>query len=310
MDKVFGVALPLFALILCGYLARKKNLLNEISTAGLVNVVYYFLLPAFLFMKTLGSTLHHGVDWRLFGSFYGAGALIFVIAVVTGRWFYRHQGTALLLRGLAATFSNTGYMGVPLLILAFGDAAIAPAVTIVVFDSIFVLTGGSVLMELARGQGVYWTHALGSVLRSVPRNPLIMSVPVALAFLLLGIGLPPPAKVFADLLSNAAIATALIALGATLAIPAEGVRRSDVWQVIALKLVAHPLAVYALARYAFDLDQLNLKVAVIMACLPVAANIYILASRYGAYARESSRIMLLSTAASVFVTSAALLILA
>jgi len=310
MDKVFGVALPLFALILCGYLARKKNLLNETSTAGLVNVVYYFLLPAFLFMKTLGSTLHHGVDWRLFGSFYGAGALIFGIAVLTGRLLYRHQGTALLIRALAATFSNTGYMGVPLLILAFGDAAIAPAVTIVVCDSFFVLTGGSILMEIARGQGVHWTQALGTVLRGIPRNPLIMSVPVALAFLLLGIALPSPVKVFADLLSNAAIAAALIALGATLAVPAEGVRRGDVWEVIALKLLVHPVAVYVLARYVFDLDPLYLKVAVIMASLPVAVNIYILASRYGAYERESSRIMFLSTAASVFVTSAVLLILA
>jgi hypothetical protein len=150
MDKVIGVALPLFALILCGYLARRKQLLNEISTTGLVNVVYYFLLPAFLFTKTLGSTLQHGVDWRLFGSFYGAGALIFGAAAVTGRLLYRHRGNALLVRSLAATFSNTGYMGVPLLILAFGDAAIAPAVTIVVFDSIFVLTGGSILMEIAR----------------------------------------------------------------------------------------------------------------------------------------------------------------
>ncbi|MGE5241453.1 MAG: AEC family transporter [Bacteroidota bacterium] len=310
MDQVFGVVLPLFALILCGYLARKKNLLNETSTAGLVNVVYYFLLPAFLFMKTLGSTLQHGVDWRLCGSYYGAAALIFGIAVLTGRWLYRHQGTALLIRGLAATFSNTGYMGVPLLILAFGDAAIAPAVTIVVFDSILVLTGGSILMEIARGQGVHWTHALGSALRGIPTNPLIMSVPVALAFLLLGIALPPPVKVFADLLSSAAIAAALIALGATLAVPAAGVRRSDVWEVIVLKLLAHPVAVYVLARYVFGLGELDLKVAVIMASLPVAVNIYILASRYGAYARESSRIMFLSTAASVFVTSAALLILA
>lgn len=310
MDKVLGVALPLFALILCGYLARKKNLLDEISTTGLVNVVYYFLLPAFLFTKTLGSTLHRGVDWRLFGSFYGAGALIFGIALLTGRLLYRHHGTALLVRGLAATFSNTGYMGVPLLILAFGDAAIAPAVTIVVFDSIFVLTGGSILMEIARGQGGHWTHALVTVLRDVPKNPLIMSVPVALAFLLLGIGLPPPVKVFADLLGNAAIAAALIALGATLAVPATDVRRGDVWEIIALKLVAHPVAVYILARYVFDLGPLDLKVAVLMASLPVAVNIYILASRYGAYARESSRIMLLSTVASVFVTSAALLILA
>jgi len=310
MDKVFGVALPLFALILCGYLARKKNLLNEISTSGLVNVVYYFLLPAFLFMKTLSSTLHHGVDWQLLGSFYGAGALVFAIAVVTGRLIYRHQGTTLLIRGLAATFSNTGYMGVPLLILAFGQVAIAPAVTIVVFDSFFVLTGGSILMEIARGQGVHWTQALGSVLRGIPRNPLIMSVPVALAFLLLGISLPSPLKVFADLLSNAAIAAALIALGATLAVPAEGARRSDVWEVIVLKLLVHPVAVYVLARYLFDLGPADLKVAVIMASLPVAVNIYILASRYGAYARESSRIMFLSTAASVFVTSVALLLLA
>jgi malonate transporter len=115
-----------------------------------------------------------------------------------------------------------------------------------------------------------------------------MSVPVALAFLLLGISPPPPMKVFIDLLGNAAIAAALIALGATLAVPAADVRRGDVREVIALKLVAHPVAVYILARYVFDLDQLDLKVAVIMAGLPVAVNIYILASRY-APMRASSR---------------------
>lgn len=310
MDQVLGVALPLFAIILCGYIARKKNLLNEVSTTGLVNLVYYFLLPAFLFIKTMGSTLHQGVDWRLLGSFYGAGAIVFIVALVSGRLLYRLNPVSLALRGLAAMSSNTGYMGIPLVILAFGNAAVAPAVAIVVIDNILVLMGGSIVMEITKGKHAHWSQALARVLRSIVGNPIIMSVPLALALLLAGISLPQPLRAFGDLLSNAAIACALFALGATLAIRHVKVHQSDVWQVIALKLLLHPLIVFLLARYVFALEPLYIKIAVTMATLPVAVNIYILASRYKTYVRESSRIMFLSTLASVFITSAVLWILA
>ncbi|MBI3547251.1 MAG: AEC family transporter, partial [Gammaproteobacteria bacterium] len=283
MDQVIGVALPLFAIILCGYIARKKQLLNEVSTTGLVNLVYYFLLPAFLFIKTMSSTLHQGLDWRLLGSFYGAGAIIFIIALVSGRMLYRHSRVSLAIRGLAAISSNTGYMGMPLVILAFGSAAIAPAVAIVVFDNILVLIGGSLLMEITQGKQAHWKQALMQVLHGIPRNPIIMSVPLALVLLIANISLPQPLRAFGELLSNAAIACALFALGATLAIRTTKVRHADVWQVIALKLLLHPLIVFLLARYVFALEPLNIKIAVTMATLPVAVNIYILASRYRAY---------------------------
>jgi predicted permease len=65
------------------------------------------------------------------------------------------------------------------------------------------------------------------------------------------------------------------------------------------KLIAHPLIVWALATYVFDVPPLWAKVAIICAATPVGVNVYLFGERYGAGQAESAAAILISTVFSM-----------
>ena len=69
--------------------------------------------------------------------------------------------------------------------------------------------------------------------------------------------------------------------------------------MVALKLVAHPLIVWALVSFVFAVPPLWAKVAVLLAALPVGVNVYLFAVRYDAGQAESASAILLSSVLSV-----------
>jgi len=115
----------------------------------------------------------------------------------------------------------------------------------------------------------------------------------------LGFRLPGTLERFAALIAGAAVPCALFSVGASL----RGYRLRGALApaalMVALKLVAHPLIVWALASYVFGVPPLWAKVAVLLAALPVGVNVYLFAVRYDAGQAESASAILLSSVLSV-----------
>jgi predicted permease len=76
--------------------------------------------------------------------------------------------------------------------------------------------------------------------------------------------------------------------------------------MVALKLIVHPLAVWALATLVFDVPPLWAKVAIVVAAMPVGVNVYLFGVRYDAGQPESATAILLSSILSVATLSAVL----
>ena len=119
MLAVLNVLLPIFALILAGYLCRRTGCLGETAASELNRFVVWLCLPALLFHTTATATLDE--IWHP-----GFIAVISIgsLAVFFATLLYRLRGRELAdasIDGLSAAYANTGYIGIPLCVLVLGD---------------------------------------------------------------------------------------------------------------------------------------------------------------------------------------------
>jgi hypothetical protein len=330
MHAILAVTLPFFALVLMGYVAAQRGWLPAAAIPGLNGFVLFFALPCMLFRFGQGTPVAQLLNPVLIAVYLTAAALIvfFTITLTVGpRLGLRDAAFG----ALVAAFPNTGFMGVPLLVALLGPAAAGPAIATILVD-IFVTTSVCIALAQAdRAPGEQAAgaadgrsrarEALGRSLRGAASNPLPWSVALGAVFGAAGIGLPGPVETIVRMLADAASPVALFTIGAVLwrsgqaargGAPAadhgdesgERIPEPAAWgsiaPVAAVKLLLHPLLVFVFGAAALALGaplrSFDLMVITLVAALPSASNVSLLAERYRADSGRVARIILATTA--------------
>ena len=299
LSTIFNAVLPLFALILVGYVSAKKRILGSEAVDVLNRFVVWLALPALLFQAMAKATVEQIHQPGYIVASLGAIAIIFVISWLWD-WKSRKRRLAeISMEGLCSSYANSGYMGIPLCVIALGQDSL-PAVVINILMTACVLFAFSiVLIEIDRnGKGSLRRTAAG-VGMSLLKNPLVMS-PVAGAIVAVS-QVPMPSFVFqfTSLLSAAASPCALVTIGLFLAHSQPSGGSKLVSRIVFLKLVLHPLIVFVLVRWVFDMPLLWANTAILLAALPVGTGPFMLAKLYDLEPAMSSRAILISTVLSV-----------
>ena len=126
LAPVFGAVLPVFGLVACGYLAGRFHIVTQASSQALNQFVYAFALPAMLFVAVYRGSLEE----ILSGAFLLAVVLATVLTALAGFVLSALGGAKpaqSTMRALNASFANTGYLGIPLVTVAYGERAALPA---------------------------------------------------------------------------------------------------------------------------------------------------------------------------------------
>ncbi len=309
MDALLTVSVPVFGLILCGYLAGYFGVLGTHSSEALNRFVYYFALPALLFIFVARAPLEKILYWPFLAAWGGSLVLSFGLTALLARLVYRDRLAVVGLRSMNASFANTGYMGIPLAITAFGEAAGLPAIIATAFMGIVLISLTIALIEtdLSTKAGA------GGIARDVglalAKNPLVLSVAAGALVSAFGISIPLPLAKFFDLLSSAAGPCALFAIG--LFISGQSVREGlhEAALITAIKLLVHPAIAWLLLATVFEVEPLWATVTLLIAALPTGANCFVLAQRYNVFVAPTSATILLSTALSVVTVSLLLILL-
>ena len=262
-NPVASALLPVVVLIAIGFVAGRMRLIRAEAVRDLSNLVFLVLVQALLF-RTMATTQLAQLDLRSVALYYVvAGALFFALLLARGLT----SRSAVL--ALAAIFSNTLMIGVPLVQLAYGQEALALLFTLISMHALILLTLATVVLELLVAQAVK-----NAILHPVP-------LPIIAGFLysLTGWGLHPVVERPLKLLGDAFGPVALVLVGVTLARTVIGPHLRGALGLSALKLILHP-ALMAAAGWLLGLQGPSLTVMVVAAALPVGANVFLFSQRY------------------------------
>lgn len=306
---MIAIVLPVFAVVLCGYLFGRMRTLDK-SSAKLINdYVLYVALPALLFHALAKADARELQQWGFMGATLIGIAAAFLLGVLVPRLTGGSKLPSSSIEGMAASYGTTGYMGVPLLIAAYGATAAVPAAIATILHNIPVIMTVIVLHDLWRSRaegGASLGASLAKAARTTLTNPLTVAVAAGAAVSLSGVPLPAAFDAFTRFLGAAAGPTALFALGLGLA--QLNVRKAltpdrliAITPLVVLKIAVQPLATYLAARYLFgmEMDDVWFATAVVMAAQPIGAGVYVFATKYEHFEDETSLAIIISLALTI-----------
>ncbi len=299
MQAVLNAALPVFGLILTGYLCGRFGVFTRTATGNLNRFAIYLALPALMFLAMSRITPEQ-IGQAGFSLAFGGGiAASFALGFALCRRRGRRVAEASI-EGLDAGYSNVGFMGIPLCLLVFGPGSMPAAVIATLFTACVLFLFALVLVEVDSHGGAGFGRATRKAMRSLLCSPLLLAPLAGLALGLAGVPLPVPAERFASLLGGAASPCALVCIGLFLAQEGAAVRDArSIGVLVGLKLLFQPAVTALLAIHVFDLPSLWSHAAVLLSALPIGSGPFTIAKLYGIEAGVTSGAILVSHLLSV-----------
>ena len=312
MQDILAVTVPFFALVLCGYVAARLGWLPESAIPGLNAFVLFFALPCLLFRLGAATPVAKLLDPVLLLVYGSAGLAMLALTVRLTLAPPRLGLKDAAFGALMAAFPNSGFMGLPLLTALLGASAGGPVMVTLLFD-LFVTTSICLtLAQLEAGAHLPLGQRLRLSLRGPFTNPQPWAIGLGAVASASGFVLSGPIDRMVELLAGAATPVALFTIGAVLC---RAGRQAQTRTAVAgylpvalLKLVLHPLLVFGLGQAAMAgglaLSRADLVTLTLVAALPSASNVSILAERFGADNGRVARIVISSTALAFLTFSA------
>ncbi len=299
--------LPIFGLVVVGWLASLSGLISERVGDGLSEYVFALAVPALIVATLTRPGLSGEIAWGFWASYFGGAALAWAAGSLIGRHYEGVERRGAILHGFAASQSNTVFVGVPMIFQAYGEAGAFPLFMLLAVHLPLMMGAATFLIESEGGRPLgQRLKALGLVLA---KNPIFLALLVGGAMKAFGLSFSGIPKTLIDGLAGTASTCALIALGAGLTryrvlhdLPGASV-------VAALKLGLHPLAVYLMAFHVFTMPPAYAGVATLFAAMPVGINAYLLAARYRTEQGLVAAAVLVSTLAAAGTTVGWLMVL-
>lgn len=275
--RVADLILPVFAVIVTGWLAALTGYLSRRLADELIHFAYNVAMPALLFVTIAQEHARTLLAWRFLAAFGGGSLICFALVFAVMRT--RSGLGRRTMHGMAASMTNTGFVALPILNAIYGPRAVLPAAIATVFVALVMFPAAIILLEID-GQHTAGGRMQASVLmRHIVLNPMVLSTLLGVAWSILGIRLPGAVIDYMNILAGALTPCALFAIGLGLSLGGLQANLGRSAVLTAIKFVLMPLIVYGLSR-ACGLDPLYTIAAVVCAAVPTAKTVYILAGEY------------------------------
>lgn len=288
--------MPVFIIIILGFLAEKYHLLGENSSRVLTGFVYYFALPFLLFISMANEPISQSLNVDFMAVFFISTIILYIIGFCISIIFkpYRLQNSSL--RAMAIASPNTAYIGIPLLLGLFGSRAILPAALSTIVLA-FIMVISTIILELA-ADNYQEKNIFLTVLSVVFKNPLVISPILGVIFAVLRIKLPMVVNSFSHQIGMTAGPCALFAIGQTLVKNRIFAEKLELSIVAFLKLIIHPLIILLLI-FIFKMSGFWAASAFLLSSLPTAAVVIVFAQKYHVYENSASALILGTTLLSM-----------
>ena len=277
--RIADLILPVFAVILSGWIVGYTGYLSRALSDALIHFAYNIAMPALLIVTIAQEPSRSLINWRFLVAFGGGSLLCF--SLVFGILSIRASRTlaSRTMHGMAASMTNTGFVALPVLQAIYGPRAVLPAAIATVFVAVVMFPLAVILLEVGQrdAQGSRTTAMVTA--KHVVLNPMVLSTLIGMLWSILGLRMPGPVGAYLGIFADALTPCALFAIGLGLSIAGLRANIGRASLLSAVKLVIMPLIVYGLCL-SLGLDPLYTIAAVICAAVPTAKTAYILAGEY------------------------------
>lgn len=299
MLNVINLALPFFGLILLGFFCGRIKRLPEEGLAWMNFYIVYVALPP-LFFRLIAATPFEQLQnwWFVIGTTLST-YLVFVLSMGLGLYFYKGQMRPATVQAVLGAYSNIGYMGPGLTLAAIGPGAAVPTALIFVFDNILLFSLIPFLMALGTSEKLDVVGTVKLVVWRIVSHPFNIATFVAVIAAYFQYQPPAAIDTIITYLKNSAAPVALFALGVTVASRDMGKVSRELPVHLAIKLVLHPLIVWVLLSAIGGFERDWVYTAILMAALPPALNVFVVARQYDVYIENASTAILLGTLVSI-----------
>ncbi len=299
MYQVISLAVPFFGVIFLGFISGRVAKLPSSGLAWLDFFLIYVALPALFFDIISKTPVEQLAQGRFIAASVTSTFLTFLLTFLAGLAMSRGDKRIATFQGLVGSYGNVGYMGPGLVIGALGTAAAAPTALVFCADVALVFTILPLMMAIGGPERRPLGPTLLLVVRKVLTHPFILATIAGALAAYLEFRAPDPLQAMLTFLRNAAAPTALFAVGVTVALQPTGRTTFELPVLIFMKLVVHPLVAWTVLTAYGGFEPVWVKAAVLMACLPPAATIFVAAQQYQVYVARAASAILFGTAVSV-----------
>ena len=289
------VTLPIFAVILLGWLLNRTHVLDEHFVLRANDLIFRVALPAKLFLDVSACDLRATMDLKFVMIAIGATLLSILLAWIFGSHYLTdpaEQGA--FIHG--AVRGNFAYVGLTLLQNLIGDQVMALGAIIMATVIPIYNVAGVVILTIKKSGAEKLRP--GRLLLDVLKTPMIVAILVAIPFSLLRVQLPFVVEKPLSYLSAMVAPLALLCVGAGVRL--DSVRRNlrKILPACAFKLILQPLLMVPLAIW-LGLSGPQVLVLLVLSGTPAAVNVYIITQKMGGDGEMASGIVVLSTALSI-----------
>jgi malonate transporter and related proteins len=296
--QIAALILPVFAVIVTGWIAGYTGYLSRSSSDALIHFAYNIAMPALLIVTIAQEPGRSLINWRFLVAFGGGSLLCFVMVFGIMSVYGARDVASRTMYGMAASMTNTGFVALPILQAIYGQRAVLPAAIATVFVAVVMFPIAVILLEADTRDASGTRTPPALTVKHVVLNPLVISTLVGMLLSLLNIHMPRAISAYLGIMADALTPCALFAIGLGLSLDGLRANIKQASLLAVVKLAVMPLIVYGLCVW-LRLDPLYTIAAVICAAVPTAKTVYILAGEYHCEEMLVASTVSLTTLASI-----------
>ncbi len=299
----------LFSLIFVGVIVGKRKMVSDTFKSDISRLLLGIFLPS-LILKSMSFKFSREMFYSSI-KIIGISFMVYAMSIVISRLFtkiLKTKGDRKNVFEYALVFSNSGFMGYPVLSVIYGDKALFYAVMFNLGFTFMVWTYGIYIYERDEKK-VGEKSSISSNLKNM-LNPGIISMVVGFLMFSFNLSYPEPVFKIIELLGGLTTPLSMIFIGLILSETrlSELLKDKLITLVSFFRLIVLPAVVFGILSL-MGVDGLILYVAVVITAMPVAANTAIFAERHGGDYRLASLVIFQSTAFSIVTVPILILLL-
>jgi len=298
LAEIAFIVLPIFGMIAIGYIAGWTRHLGDRAADGLSEYVFGIAVPVLIF-KTLSEAKmpEGGQPWGYWIAYFTGAFIVFGIGFLVARRIFGRSHVEAVMQGFASGQSNTVFVGVPVILNAFGSEGAVPLFLLIAIH-LPVMTTAATLFAEGSESGIS-RATLMRLVKALARNPILLGIYAGAIGQIFGVQASGPAGEVVRMLAASSVPCALISMGLALRRYGFAGDINASLFISTLKLLVHPLLVLALVQV-LPMPPVWAGVCVVFAAMPCGVNAYLLANHYKAGVASTASAVSLSTMISLF----------